>query len=233
MATIAPTRGRAHESEHEAPAAPPAGDAADRHLLDALRRGDEAAFRALVERHHATMVRVARGFVPTRAVAEEVAQETWLGVLNGLPRFEGRSSLKTWIFSILVKRARTHGERERRTVPFSSLVQQEAESPDAAVDPDRFLGPDQRWAGHWACGPRPFTGPAERLVADETMAVLRRAVDELPPAQRTVISLRDLEGWDPSEVCALLGISDGNQRVLLHRARAKVRTALERHLDED
>jgi RNA polymerase sigma-70 factor (ECF subfamily) len=232
MATIAPTRPRVHESGEGISASRPAAGEADRRLLEALRRGDEAAFRHLVERHHAAMVRVARGFVPTRAVAEEVAQQAWLGVLNGLARFEGRSSLKTWIFSILVKRARTEGERERRTVPFSALVQQEVDDHDPAVDPDRFLGPDSRWAGHWACGPRPFAGPDERLIAGETMAVLRRAVDELPPAQRTVIGLRDLEGWDAPEVCALLGISDGNQRVLLHRARAKVRAALERHLGE-
>lgn len=233
MATIAPTRPRTHDDEEPAAPWPAAESESERDLLVALRRGDEAAFRTLVERHHAAMVRLARGFVPTGAVAEEVAQEAWLGVLRGLDRFEGRSSLKTWIFSIVVKRARTRGERERRTVPFSALVRQEATGDDPAVDPDRFLGPDHRWAGHWACGPRPFPGPAERLISDETMAVLRRAVDELPPAQRTVIGLRDLEGWDPPAVCALLGISDGNQRVLLHRARAKVRAALERHFDAD
>jgi len=208
----------------------PTARAAEERLLSGLRSGDEAAFRVLVERHHATMVRVARGFVPSRAVAEEVAQEAWLGVLQGLDRFEGRSSLKTWIFSILVKRARTRGERERRTVPFSSLVADELDGSEPAVDPDRFLGPDHRWAGHWACAPQPFAGPPERLLAGETMAVIRRAVEELPPAQRTVISLRDLEGWDAPDVCALLGVSEGNQRVLLHRARSKVRTALERHL---
>jgi RNA polymerase sigma-70 factor (ECF subfamily) len=202
----------------------------DEPLLLRLRGGDEAAFRTLVERHHATMVRVARGFVPSRAVAEEVAQEAWLGVLQGLDRFEGRSSLKTWIFSILVKRARTRGERERRTVPFSSLVSDEADGSEPAVDADRFLGPDHRWAGHWAAAPQPFDGPAERLLAGETMDIVRRAVEELPPAQRTVISLRDIEGWDAPEVCALLGVSEGNQRVLLHRARSRVRTALEEHL---
>jgi RNA polymerase sigma-70 factor (ECF subfamily) len=232
MATIAPTPPRSREGDEHVPTAPHAAGEADRHLLAALRRGDEVAFRVVVERHHAGMVRVARGFVPTQAVAEEVAQEAWLGVLDGLTRFEGRSSLRTWIFSILVKRAKTRGERERRTIPFSALARRETDGEEPAVDPDRFLGLDDRWAGHWACAPKRFEEPAEWLAADETRAVVRAAVDELPPAQRTVISLRDLEGWDASEVCALLGISDGNQRVLLHRARAKVRAALEGHLDQ-
>jgi RNA polymerase sigma-70 factor (ECF subfamily) len=231
MATIAPTPPRSREGDEHVRIPLHAAAQADRHLLAALRRGDEGAFRGLVERHHAGMVRVARGFVPTHAVAEEVAQEAWLGVLDGLPRFEGRSSLRTWIFSILVKRAKTRGERERRTVPFSALVRRETDGEVPAVDPDRFLGLDDRWAGHWACGPKRFAEPAEWLAADETRALVRAAVDGLPPAQRTVISLRDLEGWDASEVSALLGISNGNQRVLLHRARAKVRTALEGHLD--
>lgn len=218
---------------HDGEARPPLTAGADGALLDALRRGEEAAFTALVERHHGAMVRVARGFVPSREVAEEVAQQTWLAVLTGLGAFEGRSSLRTWIFSILVNRARTQGERERRTFPFSALARQEAGADDPSVDPDRFLGADSPWPGHWASGPRPFPGPAERLLAAETRDVVRRAVDALPPAQRTVISLRDLEGWDAPEVCALLDITDANQRVLLHRARAKVRAALERHLEDD
>lgn len=226
MATTAPAPRRPHDDE----AGRRIRTGADGALLDRLRRGDEAAFAALVERHHGAMVRVARGFVPSREVAEEVAQQTWVAVLTGLAAFEGRSSLRTWIFSILVNRARTQGERERRTVPFSALARREAAADDPSVDPDRFLGADSPWPGHWASGPRPFAGPAERLLAAETRGVVRRAVDALPPAQRTVISLRDLEGWDAPEVCALLGITDANQRVLLHRARAKVRAALEQHL---
>jgi RNA polymerase sigma-70 factor (ECF subfamily) len=203
----------------------------DRRLMEALRAGDEAAYRTLFERHHGAMVRLARGFVPTQAVAEEVAQEAWLGVLRGLDRFEGRSSLRTWLFRIVVNRAKTRGERERRCIPFCDLADDEARGDEPAVDPDRFLGPDNLWAGHWAAAPRSFAGADDPLLEAETMEVVRQAVAELPPAQRTVISLRDLEGWDPAEVCDLLGVSDGNQRVLLHRARAKVRAALERHLD--
>jgi RNA polymerase sigma-70 factor (ECF subfamily) len=204
---------------------------ADRRRLEALRAGDETAFRELFERHHGAMVRLARGFVPTQAVAEEVAQEAWLGVLRGLDRFEGRSSLRTWLFRIVVNRAKTRGERERRCVPFCDLADDEARGDEPAVEPERFLGPDHLWAGHWAAAPRSFAGADDPILEAETLEVVRAAVAELPPAQRTVISLRDLEGWDPSEVCDLLGISDGNQRVLLHRARSKVRAAIERHLE--
>lgn len=211
--------------------AAPGRSAEDRRVLAALRAGDEAAFRELVDRYHGAMVRVARGFVPTHAVAEEVAQEAWLGVVRGLDSFEGRSSLRTWIFRIVVNRAKTRGERERRTVPFCDLADAEAGDDEPAVEADRFLGPDHLWAGHWAAAPRSFTGADTPLLEGETMEVARRAVQELPPAQRTVVGLRDLEGWDAGEVCELLRISDGNQRVLLHRGRARVRAALERHLD--
>jgi RNA polymerase sigma-70 factor, ECF subfamily len=195
----------------------------DAPLLDRLREGDEAAFMELVERHHAALVRLARSFVSSRAVAEEVAQETWLGVLNGLDRFEGRSSLKTWIFRILVNRAKTRGERESRSVPFSSLDDPEGEP---SVDPDRFLE-----AGAWSSPPRAWEGePVERLLAGEAREVIDAAIAELPPLQRQVITLRDLEGLDADETVDLLEVSDGNQRVLLHRARSKVRQALEDYL---
>ena len=195
----------------------------DAHLLDRLREGDEAAFMELVERHHAALVRLAQSFVSSRAVAEEVAQETWLGVLNGLDRFEGRSSLKTWIFRILVNRAKTRGARESRSVPFSSL---EDPSGEPSVDPDRFVQ-----AGAWASPPRPWEGqPVDRLLAGEARQVIDAAIAELPPAQRSVITLRDLEGLDAEEACDLLDLTDGNQRVLLHRARSKVRQALEDYL---
>jgi RNA polymerase sigma-70 factor (ECF subfamily) len=155
-------------------------------------------------------------------------QEAWLGVLKGLDRFEGRSSLRTWILRILVNTAKTRGARDARTVPFASLAPQ---GDEPAVEPERFLGPDHLWAGHWAAAPRSFAGADDPILEAETLEVVRAAVAELPPAQRTVISLRDLEGWDPSAVCDLLGISDGNHRVLLHRARSKVRAAIERHLE--
>ncbi len=205
-----------------------AGDPADAALVAALRNGDEAAFRELVRRHHAALVRLARASVPSHAVAEEVAQETWLAVIQGIGRFEGRSSLKSWIFAILVNRARSRGVREHRSVPMSSLAGA-GDDDGPAVDADRFVRPGQRWGGHWSSPPVPWE-PAERLLAQETRGVVAAAIDRLPAQQRVVVSLRDVEGWSSEEVCDLLALSEGNQRVLLHRGRAKVRAALEDHL---
>jgi RNA polymerase sigma-70 factor (ECF subfamily) len=200
-------------------------------LLDRLRAGDEAAFAELVRRHSPSLLRVALMYVPSRAVAEEVVQETWLGVLNGLDRFEGRSSLKTWLFRILVNRARTRGERERRTVPFATLAAQEADGDFDPVDADRFIPADGSYPGHWATPPRRWELDPERaLQSKETLALVKAAIAQLPEAQRTVITLRDLEGWTSEETRNALEISETNQRVLLHRARSKVRTALEAHL---
>ena len=207
--------------------APPAGS--DAELVARLRNRDEAAFVALVERHHQALVRLAMSFVSTRAAAEDVVQETWLGVLNGIDRFEARSSLKTWLFRILVNRAKTRGVRDARCVPFSSLVTEAEEDEGPSVEPERFQGDDHRWAGHWCAPPRAWGGE-ERMLARETRELIRAAIDALPPAQRTVISLRDVEGLGSDEVCALLELSEGNQRVLLHRARTKVRRALEDYL---
>jgi RNA polymerase sigma-70 factor, ECF subfamily len=210
----------------------PTGSAPDeRALIDRLRRGDERAFLDLVDRHHALMVRVARSYVRSDAVAEEVAQDAWVGFLSGIERFEARSSLKTWLFRILVNRALTRATREARTVPFSSLVGEDDDEP--AVDPDRFLdAAHPRWPGHWAAAPQRWDElPEECLLGRETLQEAREAIDALPPRQRQVILLRDVDGWTPEEVCAALDISDGNQRILLHRARSKVRAALERHLD--
>jgi RNA polymerase sigma-70 factor (ECF subfamily) len=204
---------------------------ADAVLLEGLRAGDEAAFTELVDRYSSSMLRVARMYVPSQAVAEEVVQETWLGVLTGLERFEGRSSLKTWLFRILVNRARTRGERERRTVPFATLAGREAEGEDPAVGPERFLPADHdRWPHHWASPPERWDESPERsLQSAETLRVVRDAIETLPPMQRLVITMRDLEGWDSEEVRNALDISETNQRVLLHRARSKVRTALENY----
>jgi RNA polymerase sigma-70 factor (ECF subfamily) len=207
--------------------ATPADDAA---LVEALRAGDEAAFVALIHVHHSVLLRVAMTYVSTRAVAEEVVQETWLGVLEGLDRFEGRSSLKTWTFKIASNIARTRAVRECRCRPFSSLAAFEAERNDPSVDPERFLPDDDpRHSGRWARPPLAWRDPEMRLVSGETRAVIRAAIEELPVAQRLVISLRDIEGWSADEACEALELTDGNQRVLLHRARCKVRAALERH----
>jgi len=201
---------------------------ADDELVRALRAGDEAVFMELVRRWHASMLRVAQMYVPSRAVAEEVVQETWLGVLTGIGRFEQRSSLRTWVYRILTNRAKTRGERERRTIPFSSLVTAEAERDDPAVDPSRFNGPGEPGAGGWSAPPDSW--PQERLLAAETLGVIQAAIDGLPEAQRTVITMRDVDGFPADEVAELLEISDVNQRVLLHRARSKVRAALEAYL---
>jgi RNA polymerase sigma-70 factor, ECF subfamily len=204
---------------------------AEAQLLEALRAGDEAAFTQLVREYQPSLVRVARIYVPTQAAAEEVAAETWLAVLNGLDRFEGRSSLKTWIFRILTNIAKTRGQRDGRTLPFSALENPER-VPEAALDADRFLDPEHpRWPGHWAVRPEPW--PEDALVAAETQAVVAKAIEALPPAQRAVISLRDVEGWSSEEVRNALELSETNQRVLLHRARSKVRRALESYLGED
>lgn len=194
--------------------------------MDALRNGDEDAFVSLVERYHASLVRLAQVYVRDRAVAEEVAQEAWLGVIRGIDRFEGRSSLKTWILRILVNTAKTRAVRERRSIPFSTLM---PEGEDPAVEPERFLALDHpRWPGHWSAPPATWQGiPEERLLAGETLERITEAIAALPGNQREVITLRDVEGWSSEEVCALLEISEGNQRVLLHRARSKVRRALE------
>ena len=196
----------------------------------ALRRQDEAAFAALVEAHHASLVRVAKLYVRDHAVAEEVAQETWLAVMQGIDRFEGRSSLKTWIFRILTNTAKTRAEREGRTVPFSAVAELDEEG--AAVEPERFFGSGHRWAGHWASAPSDWRElPEDRLLSRETMAEVERAIAGLPATQRAVLVLRDVDGLSAAEACQLLGLTEGNQRVLLHRARSKVRAALERYLD--
>ncbi len=197
-------------------------------LIDALRRRDEAAFVALVEMYHASLLRL---YVADRAAAEEVVQDTWLGVLKGIDRFEGRSSFKTWLFRILTNIAKTRGVREARSVPFSTLFEADAEANEPAVTPDRFLPPEDEWAGSWSIEPSAWTDqPETRLLSREVLAHIRSAIAALPPAQREVITLRDVEGWSSDEVCNALDITETNQRVLLHRARAKVRAALEDYL---
>jgi RNA polymerase sigma-70 factor (ECF subfamily) len=199
-------------------------------LLAALRSGDEDAFCALVDAHGAAMHRVALMFVRSRAVADEVVQEAWLGALRGLDRFEGRSTLRTWLCRIVANIARTHAVREARSVPFSSLAR-EAEEQEPALPTDRFQGPDERHPSRWVSFPTPWSlGPDSALLSAETRKVIADTIAGLPDGQRIVISLRDVEGWDSAEVCSVLELSETNQRVLLHRARSKVRAALERYL---
>ena len=203
----------------------------DQALVEALQRGDEAAFVALVETYQGLLIRLAMPYVAHRAMAEDVVQETWLGVLRGLDRFEARSSLKTWICRILVNRARTRAQRDGRLVPFSSFAGPDDESDEPAVDPARFYGSGQL-AGHWISMVQSWDElPEENLLSDETRECVRAAIERLPANQRTVITLRDIEGWDAPDVCAALEISEANQRVLLHRARGKVRQAIERYLE--
>lgn len=188
-------------------------------LLARLQAGDEQAYRELVSTYHTALLRLARTFVPSAAVAEEVVQDTWLGVIRGVGRFEGRSSLKTWLFRILVNRARATGTREPRSVAFGG--------PDGPSD-DRFSR-----QGTWSDPPAPWPDEVdERLSATATADAIRSAITELPLAQRQVVTLRDVEGLSSSEVCDLLGLSDGNQRVLLHRGRTRIRAALEEQLKE-
>jgi RNA polymerase sigma-70 factor (ECF subfamily) len=198
-------------------------------LIAALRRGDEAAFVTVVDQYHATMLRLARVYVADQAVAEEVVQEAWLGVLHGLSRFEGRCALKTWIFRILTNVARTRSQREYRCIAFSRMEGADDGSAEPAVDPDRFAQD-----GHWAMAPQNWEEiPEERILAAETRAHIQAAVETLPARQRAVITLRDIEGWSADEVCNLLEITAIHQRVLLHRARSTVRQALDHYLTEE
>jgi RNA polymerase sigma-70 factor (ECF subfamily) len=203
--------------------------ATDATVLAQLRAGDQTAFRELVTRNQAAMVRFASGFVPSTAVAEEVVQDTWIAVIRGIDGFEGRSTLRTWIFRILANQARTRGARERRTVPASSLADELADASQPSVDVERFAGPPGR--GLWAQPPARWSDqPEERLLVGATFDRFAATAAALPENQRRVLVLRDVEGWTSEEVCELLGLTEGNQRVLLHRARSKLRSLLESEL---
>ena len=203
-------------------------------LVAALRAGDQDAFATLVDKLYMPMLRLAMLYVPSRAVAEDVVQETWLGVLQGLNRFEGRSSLKTWIFRILTNRAKTRGEREHRSIAFSSLQPDNPETDEPTVDPQQFWPADHpQWANGWVSYPQIWEGmPEERALTGELRTQIEQVIAALPPNQREVITLRDIEGWSAEEACSLLSLSEANQRVLLHRARAKVRAAIDQYLNE-
>jgi RNA polymerase sigma-70 factor, ECF subfamily len=200
-------------------------------LVEALRAGDENAYVGFVRLHGPSMLRIARLYVGSKSVAEEVVQETWLAVFTGIGRFESRSSLRTWLFKILTNRAMARATKEGRSVPFSTMSSQEVGADEPSVDLDRFRGPEQRWAHYWTSSPAHWADlPEARLLSQETISMVERATASLPPAQRAVVILRDVAGWSSQEVCDVLEITATNQRVLLHRGRTKVRKDLERHL---
>jgi RNA polymerase sigma-70 factor (ECF subfamily) len=202
----------------------------DAEIVKALEAGDETAFVELIHAHHSVLLRVAMTYVASRAVAQEVVQETWLAALKGLDRFEERSSLKTWIVRTAANIARTRAARDWRCLRFSSLTGTDAERSDPSVDPDGFFPPDHaRVPGHWARGPASWETPEERLLSGETRDVICAAIEQLTPEQRLVVTMRDVAGWSAVETCQALDPTDGNQRVLLRRARSKVCAALERH----
>jgi RNA polymerase sigma-70 factor (ECF subfamily) len=198
-------------------------------LLARLRDGDERAFESVVERFYPSMIAIARSYVRSRAVAEEVVQEAWLGVLKGLDRFEERASLRTWVLQIVANIARTRAVREARSVPFSSF---EDDGAEPAVEPERFRDAGEPFPDHWRSYPTDWrTIPEQKLLSGETLDLVKQAIESLPETQKLVITLRDVTGCSADEVCETLGLSPENQRVLLHRARARVRARLERHVD--
>ena len=201
----------------------------DAELVERLRNGDEATFVGLIDAYSAPLLRLALTFVQNLAVAEEVVQETWMAVVTGIGRFEGRSSVKTWLFKILTNKAKTRALRERRTIPFSDFDLDDGDEP--AVDADRFLPASHpQWPGHWATAPQPWSmGPEGTALDRETLAVLKRALEDLPRSQRVVVALRDVHGWSGPDVCAALDLTEANQRVLLHRGRSRLRGVLERY----
>jgi RNA polymerase sigma-70 factor, ECF subfamily len=194
-------------------------------LITQLRNADESAFAFLLERYQASLVRVALMYVKDRETAEEVVQETWIAMLNGLDRFEGRSSLKTWLFSILMNKAKTRAQRENRYLP---LTEYEDDQDGPTVEVERFKD-----NAHWSTRPNDWDNlPETQILSHETEDIIRSTIASLPPNQREVITLRDVEGWSSEEVCNVMDITETNQRVLLHRARAAVRRVLEKYFDK-
>src|SRR4051812_27827143 len=202
----------------------------DADLVAGLKRGEERAFVALVRRYQPPLLRLAIVYCRSLAVAEEIVQDTWLGVIRGIGRFEERAAFKTWLFQILVNRARTRAAQEGRAGSWATPEEEAEARSEPSVPPERFRGADDKWANNWAVPPHSWgESPEVRLLAGETMDLVKRAISTLPPAQQQVITLRDVEGWPAEDVCNVLMISQTNQRVLLHRARSRVRAVLETH----
>jgi len=209
------------------PGAHPVDPGDDARLIVALRAGSEAAFALLVDRHRAPMLRVARFYVGSGATAEDVVQETWLAVIRGIDRFDGRSTLKTWMYRILINRAKTAAQREDRMVAVADMDEREVAPTEPTVPADRFARDGQAWARSLARPPPPWQPLTDdHVVTSEAVGLVLAAIAELPPTQRLAITLRDVDCWSAREVCHVLDLSDANQRVLLHRARSKVRTEL-------
>jgi len=202
--------------------------AEDRATLDALKRGDERAFAHLVAAYQAGFVRIAYTWVRSATAAQEVVQDAWLAALESIDRFEGRSSLRTWLYGIVVNTARAHARAQRRQAPMSALVAEETDAHEPAVEAARFVAEPERWSGHWLHAPAPFPGPDRALEQRELRAQLDAAISELPPVQQQVVILCDVQRFSGEEACNILGLSDTHQRVLLHRARAKLRAILEK-----
>jgi len=202
-------------------------------LVNKLRQGDEAMFAIVVDQYYSPLLRLARLYVPSHAVAEEVVQETWVGVLEGVKNFEGRSSFKTWLFRILTNRAKTRGERERRYQPMAFTDSDEERDGTATVEPERFIQ-DGFWAGRWIAPPSKWDDqtPERLALSKECRTHIERAIELLPSTQRQVITLRDIHGMTSQEVCNILALTETNQRVLLHRARSRVRHVLEDYLKD-
>jgi RNA polymerase sigma-70 factor (ECF subfamily) len=200
-------------------------------LLARLRRGEEGAFDELVNQHHSALIRMAMGYVADREVAEEVVQDTWMAVIESLSRFEGRSSLRTWVCGILIHKAKDRGVREKRHTTFSDIESYDDDN-DEAVDPSRFQQTGE-WAGHWAFPPQPWDKqtPEIRLASQQAVNAMQRAIEALPATLKEVLILRDVEGVDAKEVCDLLNITETNLYVRLHRARERVRAAVETYLE--
>ena len=207
----------------------PVALSADDATIERLLAGDEATFIMLVEQNQPSMLRIAQMYVASRAVAEEVVQEAWIGILKGLSTFEGRSSLRTWMYKIVTNVAKTRGVREGRSLPFSALAGEH----DDPIDPSWFQGPDDPFPGGWKTFPDDWRGiPEDRLLGRETLDHISRALDGMPAMQAEVVRLRDVQGWSSGDVCNALDLTETNQRVLLHRGRSRIRRELDAYLSE-